>query len=72
MWATAKQVAEIFDTTKQNISSHIQNIYNEAELSQISTVKKILTVQVEGNREVNREYSIKKILFFKCQYVLSI
>lgn len=55
MWATQQQIATIFDTTKQNISSHIQNIYNEAELSQISTVKKILTVQMEGNREVNRE-----------------
>jgi hypothetical protein len=41
----------------------VQNIYNEAELSQISTVKKILTVQVEGNREVNRELEHSKLKF---------
>lgn len=55
IWITQTQIASIFNTTKQNISLHIQNIYNEGELSQNSTVKKILTVQIEGNREVNRE-----------------
>lgn len=44
----------MFGTTKQNISYHLQNIYKEGELSKKSTVKEILTVQNEGNREINR------------------
>jgi len=47
-------MAELFQTTKQNISFHIQNIYNERELSPEATVKEYLTVQKEGNRQVSR------------------
>lgn len=55
VWLTQKMLAELFQTTKQNISLHIQSIYDEKELSQDSTVKKYLTVQTEGNREVSRQ-----------------
>jgi hypothetical protein len=40
-------MAELFDTTKQNISLHIQNIFEEGELSPQATVKEYLTVQKE-------------------------
>jgi len=40
-------MAELFDTTKQNISLHIQNIFEEGELSPKATVKEYLTVQKE-------------------------
>ena len=56
VWLTQQLMAELFNTTKQNISLHIQNIYEEGELSAEATVKKILTVQKEGNREVRRQY----------------
>ena len=55
VWLTQAQLAELFGTTKQNVSLHIQNIYDEGELSQEATVKKYLIVQKEGNREVSRE-----------------
>ena len=55
VWLTQTQLAELFGTTKQNISLHIQNIYDEGELSREATVKKNLIVQTEGNREVSRE-----------------
>ena len=55
VWLTQQLMAELFNTTKQNISLHIQNIYEEGELSAEATVKKILTVQKEGNREVRRQ-----------------
>lgn len=54
IWLTQNQIAEIYKTTKQNISSHINNIYEDKELNMDSTVKKFLTVQSEGNRQVKR------------------
>lgn len=54
IWLTQNQIAELYNTTKQNISLHINNIFNDSELSQNSTVKKYLTVQNEGGRKVNR------------------
>ena len=48
-------IAEVFQTSKQNISYNFQNIFKEGELDKNSTVKEILTVQKEGNREVSRE-----------------
>lgn len=55
VWLTINLIAELFDTTKQNISSHLQNIFDSEELVKSSTVKKILTVQKEGQRRVSRE-----------------
>ncbi|NQE52582.1 hypothetical protein C5S29_03235, partial [ANME-1 cluster archaeon GoMg3.2] len=45
VWLTQKLMAELFQTTKQNISLHIQNIYNDGELPPETTVKEYLTVQ---------------------------
>lgn len=54
VWLTQNQMAELFQTTKQNISLHIKNIFEEGELSEDSTVKDYLTVQNEGSRKVSR------------------
>lgn len=48
VWLTQAQMVELFKSTKQNISLHINNIYKEGELTQASTVKDYLTVQTEG------------------------
>ena len=58
VWLSQVQMAELFQTTKQNISLHIRNIYEEGELLEISTVKDYLTVQNEGKRRVQRSISI--------------
>lgn len=55
IWLTINKMVELFDSTKQNISYHLQNIYQEGELNKRSTVKEILTVQDEGGREINRK-----------------
>ena len=57
VWLTQNQMAELFQTTKQNVSLHIKNIFEEGELSENSTVKDYLTVQQEGNRKVSRNVS---------------
>lgn len=54
LWLTQNQLAEIYCTTKQNISQHIDNILNDRELDQNRTVKEFLTVRQEGNRQVQR------------------
>lgn len=53
-WLSQRDMVELFQTTKQNISLHIQNVYEEGELQREATVKEYLTVQTEGNRQVQR------------------
>jgi hypothetical protein len=55
LWLNQAALAELYQTTKQNISSHIQNIYDEGELTEKSTVKEYLTVQNEGGRQISRQ-----------------
>ncbi|HBL28924.1 MAG TPA: hydroxyacid dehydrogenase [Acidobacteria bacterium] len=65
VWLTQVLLAELFQTTKQNISLHIRNIFEEGELDPSATVKQYLTVQVEGNRRVRRSidhYNLDVIL----------
>ncbi len=54
VWLSQKLMAELFQTTKQNISLHIQNVFDEGELMTDATVKEYLTVQTEGSRQVKR------------------
>jgi hypothetical protein len=55
LWLTQNQLAELFQTTQQNVSAHIQNVYEEDELGREATHKKFLSVQQEGEREVRRQ-----------------
>lgn len=55
VWLTQAQMTELFQTTKQNISLHLNNVFKEGELDKLSTVKEYLTVQQEGKREVSRK-----------------
>ena len=54
VWLTQAQMVELFQTTKQNVSLHIGNVFKEGELEKDTTVKEYLTVQTEGSRNVNR------------------
>ncbi|MCK0131594.1 virulence RhuM family protein [Flavobacteriaceae bacterium F08102] len=55
VWLTQKQLVELYQAAKSTVSEHIKNIYNDEELTPEATVRKIRTVQKEGNREVSRE-----------------
>jgi hypothetical protein len=57
LWLTQKQIAQVYDTTQQNISQHIDGIYRDNELLPEATHKKFLLVQTEGSRQVKREVS---------------
>lgn len=54
IWLSQHEIAELFQTTKQNVSLHAKNIFEDGELSPEATVKESLTVQTEGNRQVQR------------------
>jgi hypothetical protein len=65
VWLTQALIADLYQTTKQNISLHIRNILEDGELSQAATVKEYLTVQTEGSRTVKRTveyYNLDMIL----------
>ena len=58
VWLSQLEIAELFQTTKQNISKHIQAIYDENELEEKATVNHELTVQNEGKRAVSRNIAL--------------
>ncbi len=65
VWLTQVEIADLFATTKQNVSLHIKNILEDEELSEGATVKESLTVQTEGARNVERQrlvYNLDMIL----------
>ena len=67
VWLSQQQMADLYDTTKQNISLHIKNIFDEEELVENSTVKEFLTVQKEGNRKVER-----KVKYYNLDMIISL
>jgi hypothetical protein len=67
VWLTQQMIAELFRTSKQNISHHIHGIYEEGELQPEATVKKYLTVRWEGNRDIRRELD-----FYNLDMIISV
>ena len=62
LWLTQKAIAELYQTTKQNISLHIQNIYDEGELDKKSVVKDSLTTASDGKKYLTKFYNLDMIL----------
>ena len=67
VWLTQAQMTELFQTTKQNVSLHINNIFKEGELDSKATVKEYLTVQHEGKRTVRR-----KVKYYDLDVIISV
>lgn len=67
VWLTQVQMVNLFQSTKQNISLHINNIFKEGELDKKATVKNYLTVREEGNRHVKRD-----IEYYNLDVVISV
>ncbi len=65
VWLTQSAMAELYQTTPQNVTLHLQNIYDDAELSFEATCKEYLQVRQEGGRQVRRSlkhYNLDTIL----------
>ncbi len=58
VWATQKQIAELFETTPQNITMHLKNAYESQEIKEDATCKQSLQVRKEGKRTVKRKQQI--------------
>ena len=67
VWLTQAQMVELFQTTKQNVSLHLGNLYKEGELEKEGTVKEYLTVQQEGKRKVTR-----KVKYYDLDVIISV
>jgi hypothetical protein len=65
IWLTQAQIAELFQTTPQNVTLHLRAIFAEGELTEIATCKDYLQVRSEGGRQVSRQlrhYRLEAIL----------
>ena len=62
VWLTQNSMAELFDTTKQNISLHIKNIFDEKELDENSVVKENLTTAKDGKKYKTKFYNLDLII----------
>ena len=60
VWLTQAQMAELFRTTKQNVSLHVNNIFREDELVESSVVKDSLTTARDGKRYKTKMYNLEK------------
>ena len=67
VWCTQKAMGMLFDCTSDNISVHLQNIYDTNELNKEATTEKISVVRREGNRDVNRT-----LQFYNLDAVISV
>ena len=62
VWLTQQQMTELFKTTKQNVSLHINNIFREGELTQNSVVKESLTTAGDGKNYRTKYYNLDVII----------
>ena len=62
VWLTQQQMAELFLTTKQNVSLHINNIFREGELEMFSVVKESLTTAADGKKYKTKFYNLDVII----------
>jgi len=67
IWLTQKLIAKLFDVTVPTINEHLKNIYDQGELKREATIRKFLTVQLEGKREVSRN-----IDFYNLDAIISV
>lgn len=65
VWLTQAQLSELFESSSDNISLHLKNIYGEGELSESLTTEDFSVVRIEGSREVKRtikHYNLDAVL----------
>ena len=67
VWLTQDQLADLFQTTQQNVSLHIANIYEEGELDKPSTTATVATPRLEGTRVVQR-----KLTYYNLDMIISV
>ncbi|MDE0573739.1 virulence RhuM family protein [Demequina sp. B12] len=67
VWLTQQQIADVFQTSRENITMHLRNVYDEGELSAEATSKESLQVRTEGARQVKRS-----VLLYNLDAIISV
>ncbi len=68
VWLTQKQMADLFQTSKQNVGQHLKNVFAEGELYKNSVVKKFFTTASDGKKYKTSFYNLDAIIsFFKSE-----
>ncbi len=67
LWLTQAQIAELFQTTPQNVTLHLKGIFAEGELDETATCKDYLQVRLEGGREV-----LRKLRHYRLEAILAV
>ena len=67
IWLTQKMMASLYDIDTRTISDHIQKIYEDGELSKEATIRNFRIVQMEGNRQVQRN-----IMHYNLQLIIAV
>lgn len=62
VWLTQSQMMELFQTSKQNISLHVNNVFKEGELDPKAVVKDSLTTAADGKRYITKYYNLDVII----------
>jgi hypothetical protein len=62
VWLTQQHMAELFQTTKQNIGQHLKSVFAEGELDQDSVVKESFTTAADGKNYATRFYNLDAII----------
>ena len=62
VWLSQAQMVELFDTTKQNVSLHVRNLFREGELDENAVVKDSLTTAADGKRYRTKHYNLDVII----------
>lgn len=62
IWLSQQKIAELFDTTKQNVSLHVKNIFESGELDENSVVKDFLTTATDGKNYKTKHYNLDAII----------
>jgi hypothetical protein len=67
VWLTQRQMSDLFQTSPQNITLHLKNIFKESELEEDATCKDFLQVQIEEKREIARKQK-----FYNLDVIISV
>ena len=62
VWLSQQHLAELFQTSKQNVGQHLKNIFEERELSEISVVKNFFTTAADGKEYRTNYYNLDAII----------
>ena len=67
VWLTQQQMADLYQTSRSNVTEHLLHIYEEGELDEKATCRKFRQVRQEGNRQVERE-----LIFYNLDAIISV